>query len=314
MQESEPGSDGAAIISLLAAHHLRFPKRAARVRMIHLPTPDHRSELMIIVGDEVSSETLPVRPQGVRLHDAAAGAAKQIMGHAKEGFSIEASPRILLIAREPLNPGAEAAYDAVLAVKLGCPHPYLALQPVSGAKNEVWWFNGFDSQDELNSVAEAYKTNEAWNAALTKNQRRKEPLTGKGIEQLADLEPKADSQPWAVGRARYVVVAINPAVRLSDSSVFQGRDGTRYEILMANAREEAERVARGVDFVVLEVVPRWSFPARDWSTGIARCGSLHRSSRKSHLSTASAGLRMGHTRNYSFSAWLCLIGRNIDAN
>ena len=183
------------------------------------------------------------------------------------------APIILLITREPLKPGSEAEYDrieseiAVLAAKLGCPHPYLAVHPLSGAKNEVWWFNGFDSQDELNSVGEAYKTNEAWNAALTKNQKRKEPLTGKAIEQLADLEPHADSQPWTVGRARYVVVAINPAVRLSGSNVFKGRDATRYQILVANSREEAERAARGKDFVVLEVVPRWSFPAREWIEG-----------------------------------------------
>ena len=82
----------------------------------------------------------------------------------------QSAPRILLIAREPLKPGAEAEYDriesgtAMLAAKLVCPHPYLALQPLSGAKNEVWWFNGFDSQDELNSVGEAYKTNEAWSS------------------------------------------------------------------------------------------------------------------------------------------------------
>ena len=182
----------------------------------------------------------------------------------------QSAPKILLIAREPLKPGAEAEYDriesetATLAAKLGCPHPYLALKPLSGMKNEVWWFNGFGSQDELNSVGQAYKANGAWNAALTKNQKRKEPLTGKSAEQLADLQPQTDSQPWAVGRAQYVVVAINPAARLSGSNVFTGRDGTRYEILMANTREEAERVARGKDFVVLEVVPRWSFPTREW--------------------------------------------------
>jgi hypothetical protein len=185
----------------------------------------------------------------------------------------QSAPRILLIVREPLKPGAEAEYDriesetATQAARHRCPHPYLALQPLSGVKNEVWWFNEFDSQGELNSVAEAYKTNEAWNAALTKNQKRKEPLTGKSSEQLADLEPQTHSQPWALGRAQYVVVAINPAARLSGSNAFKGRDGTRYEILMANTREEAERVVRGTDFVVLEVVPRWSFPAREWVDG-----------------------------------------------
>jgi hypothetical protein len=182
----------------------------------------------------------------------------------------QSAPRILLIAREPLKPGAEAEYDhiesetAMLAAKLGCPHPYLALQPLSGAKVEVWWFNGFDSQDELNSIAEAYKTNQAWNAALRKNQQLKEPLTGKIAEEIADLEPQTHSQPWAMGRTQYMVVAVNPATRLRGSNVFKGRDGTRYEILTANTREEAERVARGKDFVALEVVPRWSFPDRHW--------------------------------------------------
>ncbi len=183
------------------------------------------------------------------------------------------APKILLIAREPLKPGAQAEYDriesetAVLAVKLGCPHPYLALRPRSGAKDEVWWFNGFDSRSEVDSVGEAYKSNLPWNAALTRNQRRKEPLTGQAIEQFADLEPETDSQPWAMGRARYVVVAGNPAARVGGSNVFKGRDGTRYEILMTNALEEAERVARGSSFVVLEVVPRWSFPAKEWVDG-----------------------------------------------
>jgi hypothetical protein len=185
----------------------------------------------------------------------------------------QSAPRILLIAREPLKPGVEVEYDriesetATLAAKRGCPHPYLALQRLFGSKNEVWWFNGFDSQDELNSVADAYKTNLAWNAALTKNQKRKEPLTGKSVEQLADLEPQTHSQPWAVARAQYVIVAINPPARLGGSNVFKGRDGTRYEIQMANTREEAEQVVRGKNLVVLKVVPRWSFPAKEWVDG-----------------------------------------------
>ena len=174
-------------------------------------------------------------------------------------------PNILLIAREPLQPGAEAQYDRIetemagLAATLRCPHPYLALKPLSGAKDEIWWFNGFDSQRQVDSVGEAYKANEGWMAALTRNQERKAPYTGTPIEQLTDLEPRADSEPWTAGVAQYVVVAVNPVEHLSGSHVFNGRDGTRYEILMAKDRADAERVARGKDVVVLEVVPRWSF-------------------------------------------------------
>ena len=55
--------------------------------------------------------------------------------------------KILQIVREPLKPGSEAAYYALeedtahAAAALGCPHPYLGAESVTGSK-EVWWFNG----------------------------------------------------------------------------------------------------------------------------------------------------------------------------
>lgn len=96
------------------------------------------------------------------------------------------------------------------------------------------------------------------------NRLNKVALEGGASQQIADYEPQADPRPWAAGRARYVVVAINPAAHLHGSDVFKGRDGARYEILMMNTRQEAERAALGSDCVVLEVVPRWSFPAKEW--------------------------------------------------
>ena len=44
----EPESDGAYAQRLLEQHGYEFPQAAARLRAIHLPTPDRRSELMII--------------------------------------------------------------------------------------------------------------------------------------------------------------------------------------------------------------------------------------------------------------------------
>lgn len=41
----------------------------------------------------------------------------------------------------------------------------------------------------------------------------------------------------------------------------------RYEILTANMRKEAEEIARPNGFLVLEVVPRWSFPAKERTDG-----------------------------------------------
>ena len=89
IQESEPGSDGAAMISLLASHHLRFPAKAARVRMIHLPTPDHRTELMIIYGEALPDEKIQATPGGVRLDQDAPDAAKLLLSHAQQELTIK---------------------------------------------------------------------------------------------------------------------------------------------------------------------------------------------------------------------------------
>jgi hypothetical protein len=50
---NDPGSDGTAIAQLAAAHHIIFPKRVARARMVFPPTPDRRTELMIIYGEAI---------------------------------------------------------------------------------------------------------------------------------------------------------------------------------------------------------------------------------------------------------------------
>jgi len=39
-------------------------------------------------------------------------------------------------------------------VKVGCPHPYLAMESLTGP-NEIWWFNGFDSPEDERQIAEA---------------------------------------------------------------------------------------------------------------------------------------------------------------
>jgi hypothetical protein len=85
----DPRSDGAAIASLLARHNLAFPKRAARVRMFHLPTPDRRTELMIIYGEAVpDGSQLPAGDDGVHLNEVSPEAAKVFLEHARQGLTI----------------------------------------------------------------------------------------------------------------------------------------------------------------------------------------------------------------------------------
>lgn len=93
MQNEDPRSDGAAMVRLLAEHHLAFPKRVARVRMFFLPTPDHRTELMIIYGEVLREDSkVPLntsRDTGFLLDDAAPEAAKAIRDRAIRGMGIK---------------------------------------------------------------------------------------------------------------------------------------------------------------------------------------------------------------------------------
>jgi hypothetical protein len=66
-------------------------------------------------------------------------------------------PGILQIFREPLKSGVEAEYAAIeddtkrLCVELGCPHPYLGVESLTGPK-EVWYFNAYGSSEEIFAV------------------------------------------------------------------------------------------------------------------------------------------------------------------
>ena len=82
-------ADGAAFARLLAQHNLTFPKRTARVRMFHLPTPDRRTELMIIYGEALpEGSAVPVREGGVQLDKESPASAKVFLEHARRDLSI----------------------------------------------------------------------------------------------------------------------------------------------------------------------------------------------------------------------------------
>ena len=89
VQTDNPASDGAAIAKLLAQHNLSFPKRAARVRMFHLPTADRRTELMIIYGELLPEDSpVPVGNNGIVLDDASPDSARMLLDRAREGLTI----------------------------------------------------------------------------------------------------------------------------------------------------------------------------------------------------------------------------------
>lgn len=89
MQVEDPASDGAAFARLLGEHHLSFPKKTARVRMFHLPTPDRRTELMIIYGEALpEGSVVPVREGGVPLDNESPASAQTFLENARRDLSI----------------------------------------------------------------------------------------------------------------------------------------------------------------------------------------------------------------------------------
>jgi hypothetical protein len=181
-------------------------------------------------------------------------------------------PRILQIYRERLKPGAEAAYRPIeeetarAAVELGCPHPYLAAERVGGAK-EIWWFNGFDSTEDRSRVSDGYASNLPWTTALERNSKRKASLTLPPIEAVARYrEDLSSGPPWALGDGRFLVVTVTKEDRRIAGTVFEAPDGTRFVVIPARTRREADasRARAGSDSYVLAVRPSLSFPAREW--------------------------------------------------
>jgi hypothetical protein len=86
---SDPASDGAAMQRLLAKQNLSFPHKTVMVRMFHLPTADHRTELMVIYGEALPQDTtVPARADGAKLDTESPDSAKTFLEHARQGLVI----------------------------------------------------------------------------------------------------------------------------------------------------------------------------------------------------------------------------------
>jgi len=87
--KADPASDGAAISRLAEKSDLKFPERAARIRMFHLPTPDRRTELMIIYGEALPENSpAPVRAGGADLCKESPAFAQQMLDRLKGQLTI----------------------------------------------------------------------------------------------------------------------------------------------------------------------------------------------------------------------------------
>ncbi len=173
---------------------------------------------------------------------------------------------LLLIVRERLRPGMEAAYDlneraiARASATLGCPHPYLA--STTDDAREVWWLNVFTSEREQQDIRAAYAGNELLMSALQPLSAAKQRLTESVVTTLTAFRADLSGASLALNGARFLSVRVTRGCQRSTAAVFVSQDGRQFEIASANDRETARRLASqlGSGSEILTVQRQWSFP------------------------------------------------------
>ena len=87
----DKGSDGAAMVELLAKRHISLPHNTAWVRMFHVPSADRRTELMIIYGEALPQNfAVPVEKRGDSLDKESSSSAQMFLQHARQELVVQA--------------------------------------------------------------------------------------------------------------------------------------------------------------------------------------------------------------------------------
>jgi len=138
------------------------------------------------------------------------------------GLSMELSAQlhpspILLIHRDLLKPGNEAAYRKIeedtarlmrdagpltSEQQVQFPNPYLAAEPLTGPK-EVWFLTGWNSRADYDRVGDEYsrRAPAPLVAALDRNSKKKAALTFEPISVFANYRQDVSrGEQWSVGR------------------------------------------------------------------------------------------------------------------
>jgi hypothetical protein len=192
-------------------------------------------------------------------------------------------PPILLIHRDLLKPGNEAAYreieedtarimrDALPLTaeqEVQFPNSYLAAEPLNGPK-EVWFFTGWNSMADYERVGDDYGSHAPAPlvAALERNSKKKAGLTLEPVSVFANYRQELSrGEPWSVGRGRFLVITVTNRSARFEGSVFETPDQMRFVVTAAQTHEDADSkaVAAGSEAKVFAVRPNWSRPAKEW--------------------------------------------------
>jgi len=189
---------------------------------------------------------------------------------------------ILLIHRDLLKPGSEAAYREVeediarmmrdawpLASEreIRFPNSYLGIEPLTGPK-EVWFFTAWNSMADFEQVGVEYRKAPApLVAAFESNSKKKAALTFEPVSCFANYrQDLSQGEQWSVGRGRFLVITVTRRGGPFEGTVFETDDHTLFVVTASQTREEADgkAAAAGPEARAFAVRPYWARPATEW--------------------------------------------------
>jgi hypothetical protein len=127
---------------------------------------------------------------------------------------------------------------------LGFRHPYLTIESVSPPA-EMWYFNGFESQAEVEKLRREYEQNAKLAAALNQIVQQKAPLKrGESTDEFARYRSDlSGGDPWIIGRGRFLVIVFFDGDPPLSGTVFEMNDGRRMFVRTTQTSSEAHILA-----------------------------------------------------------------------
>jgi hypothetical protein len=189
-------------------------------------------------------------------------------------------PQILEIYRDYLKPEAVAANRRLenraehLCRTLDFRHSYLTIESVSGPK-EMWYFNGFESQAEVEKLRREYEQNTKLAAALADIVQRKAAL--KRAESTDDFahyrSDLSRGEPWIIGRGRFLVIVLFNGDPPLNGTVFEMKGGGRMLVRTTHSSAEAQVLAASAGSTASVFRSYFYFRPRDVcpSSGVQHC-------------------------------------------
>ena len=159
-------------------------------------------------------------------------------------------PQILEIYRDYLKPEAVAANRRLenraehICRTLDFRHSYLTIESVSGPK-EMWYFNGFESQFEVEKLRREYTQNTRLAAALADIVQQKAVLKrAESTDEFAYYRSDLSrGEPWIIGRGRFLVIVFFNGDPPLNGTVFEIKGSGRMLVRTANSSAEARALA-----------------------------------------------------------------------